>query len=212
MAPDLSPSVAGSVGARPDPTVRRAKRVAALIAVPVALIAGLGVFALLGGFGAGKPSAGPASGPASAQPQATSPVTVAAPVLGDRAATVCRALLSQVPAQLRDRVRRPVTAASGGTGSEQNAAYGDPPIILACGVTTPSYAPEENAVVLSGVCWLTRKGAGGSAVFTTLDREVPIAVTVPASYTQPGQWVIEFSPAIVGSVPSIAKLPFGCTG
>ncbi len=44
------------------------------------------------------------------------------------AAGVCRRSTAQLPATVVGRHRRPVS------GAEQNAAYGDPPITVACGV------------------------------------------------------------------------------
>jgi hypothetical protein len=47
-------------------------------------------------------------------------------------------------------------------------------------------------------------------VWTTVAREVPVTVNVPKAYEAPGQWVIEFSPAVAGSILSIAGAPSGC--
>jgi hypothetical protein len=180
-----------------DEVTRSAARLAALIALPLALVAGLVAFWALGGIhslASSKP-----------RPQATGPVAMAAPSLPDRPATVCRALLSQLPDHIRDRNRRPVTA-----GPEQNAAYGDPAITVACAPSSvPSIAPTADVYVLSGVCWYAATGPKAST-WTTLDREVPVTVTVPASYDSPGQWVAEFSGPIVQSVPSIPNPPSGC--
>jgi hypothetical protein len=130
-----------------------------------------------------------------------------APTLAARPATVCRALLSQLPAALRDRPRRPVTA-----GPEQNAAYGDPAITLACAAGPLPSVPHADLVYpLSGVCWHAVTGPAAST-WTTVDREVPVTVTVPNSYSSPGQWVIEFSPVVGTSVPSITTVPSGCAG
>lgn len=204
--------------ARGDATVRSASRAAALIAVPVALIVGALVFWLLGGFG-GSPAGGPGTagtpaGSPSPAPQSTAPVTIPAPILGERAAEVCRALLSQRPDKLRDRMPRPVTgsAPDGNTGAEQNAAYGEPPITLACGVPAAAPPPEALLAVLSGVCWYQQE-TPATVVLTTVDREVPIAVTVPRTYAEPWQWVVEFSAPIVETVRSATTaVPSGCSG
>jgi hypothetical protein len=127
-----------------------------------------------------------------------------APPLADRPATVCRALLSRLPDALRDRQRRPVTS-----GPEQNAAYGDPAITLACGGPAASVDPAALVYPLSGVCWYAVEGPNAT-VWTTVDREVPVTVTVPKGYTQPGQWVIEFSPAVATAVPKSTSKPTGC--
>jgi len=119
---------------------------------------------------------------------------------------VCRALLSRLPAALRERQRRPVTA-----GPEQNAAYGDPAITLACGGPRASVDPTGFVSLLSGVCWYAVEGPDAST-WTTVDREVPVTVTVPNRYAPPGQWVIEFSPAVGTAVPSGGTPPSGCRG
>ena len=181
-----------------DPVTRSAARWAAAIALPVALVAGFLSYRALTGAAHPAPSATPA-------PQSTGPVTMPAPALADRPATVCRALLSQLPDALRDRHRRPVTA-----GPEQNAAYGDPAITLACGAgPQPSLPPDATVYNLSGVCWYADQGATTTA-WTTVDREVPVTVTVPNSYAGQGQWVIGFSPVIGTSVPGGATNPAGC--
>jgi hypothetical protein len=65
--------------------------------------------------------------------------------------------------------------------------------------------------LLSGVCW-HEAAASGATVWTTLDRLVPVAVTVPSSYAQPGQWVARFSGPLISAMPSISNVPPGCTG
>jgi hypothetical protein len=183
-----------------DQETRGAARLAAAVALPAALVAGLVAFWALGGFGGG-----PGHPAASLGPRATSAVPMVAPSLAVRPATVCRALLAQLPSALRDRPRRPVTA-----GSEQNAAYGDPAITLACGTGPgPSVDPTADVYPLSGVCWYAVPGRD-TTMWSTLDREVTITVTVPNSYSGQGQWVIEFSGPIVASVPSVTKVPSGC--
>jgi len=185
-----------------DQATRGAARLAAGIALPVALLAGLLAFWVFGGFG-GSDRAQPAA--SSPRPQATGPVAMPAPSLPARPATVCRALLSTLPDTLRDRTRRPVSA-----GPEQNAAYGDPAITLACGAgPRPSVDPVAEVYPLSGVCWYAVPGPDTTA-WTALDREVTITVTVPNSYSGQGQWVIGFSGPIVASVPAVTSVPSGC--
>jgi hypothetical protein len=121
--------------------------------------------------------------------------------LDGRQSEVCRALLARMPDKVRDRHRRQVTV-----GSEQNAAFGDPAITLACGGETPQIAATEFVYNLSGVCWM----ADASGIkWTTVDREVPIVINVPKDYDSAGQWVTAFSGAISTTVPS-AHIPTGC--
>jgi hypothetical protein len=183
-----------------DPVTRSAARWAAAIALPVALVVGfLSYRALTAGA---RPTASPSPSPS---PHSTGPVAMPAPALSEPSATVCRALLSQLPDALRDRPRRPVTA-----GAEQNAAYGDPAITLACGAgPQPALPPDATVYELSGVCWYPLPSSDGT-VWTTVDRQVPVTVTVPGSYDGPGEWVIGFSGAIGTAVPALATAAPGC--
>lgn len=168
-----------------DPTTRTARLVATLVAVPLALIAGFAVFQML------KPD-----------PQSTGPVAMAAPPLEAGQVSYCRALLSQLPDAIRDRKQRPVTA-----GAEQNAAYGDPAITMACGGQLASFARTDQVWSMNGVCW--HADATGT-VWTTVDREVPVTVNVPKDYDGSGQWANAFSDPIAASIPNAPNVPSGC--
>ena len=182
-----------------DPDSRHAARTATLAAVPVALLAGVLAFALLGGFGGGTPSA---SG--SATPQPSSTVSVPAQSLSRHAETVCRGFIATLPLTIRGERQRPVS-----TGPEQNAAFGAPPIVVRCGVPAATVPKTATVYRLGGVCYLATRQPTGT-VWTTVDRTVPVAVTVPKQRTSPGQWTAEFSDSIAGAVPSLDKAPTGC--
>jgi hypothetical protein len=178
------------------------------VAVPVALLAGVVSFAMFGsGPGTGGPGApGASADPTTPRPQATSPVTIAAPPLSGRAAAVCRTLLSRLPDTLRGQARRPVTA-----GAEQNAAYGDPPVTVACGTPAATFPATDRVYDLNGVCWHLNTDRAGSTL-TTVDREVPVLVAVPGSRSGPGQWVIDLVDPLIATVPPLpaAGIPSGC--
>lgn len=152
--------------------------------------------ALLAGFVAFQ-----ALKPADPKPPETGPVTMPAKALDGRQTEVCRGLLARMPEKVRDRQRRQVTA-----GPDQNAAFGDPAITLACGGETPPLAQTDFVYHLSGVCWLP--DSAGTR-WTTVDREVPVVVVVPMGYDSPGQWVTAFSGAISSAIPP-AHVPSGC--
>jgi hypothetical protein len=196
-----------------DPTTRSAALWATAIAVPVAILAGILIFWQF------TPADEPAAAPAATQPSVapTTPVQMAAPALSARTAQVCLAVTSQLPNSLRDLPARKVSA-----GPEQNAAYGEPPITVACGVPqpkmcervdggSPGCVPLEAVMfAMNGVCWWGNDGPA-SDVFTTMDREVAVQVTVPGSYQQTAQWANEFSEPVVKTVKSItAGVPSGC--
>lgn len=186
--------------ARRDPVTRTAALWATAVAVPVALLAGW----LLLSSATGRPAAAPSP---SATPgvRSTAPVAMPAPTLAGAAAGVCRTLLVNLPGQLRDLPRRRV-----GAGPEQNAAYGDPPVTVACGSAPAVVRPTDLLFVANGICWHTLQ-VDGAAVLTTVDRTVPVRVTVPAPYGQPVQWANGFAAAVTGAVPrSTAAVPTGC--
>lgn len=184
-----------------DRTMRGAALLATLIALPITLLVAVLAFSKLS---PDAPAAAPTPSATTARVQSTTPVEMAAPALAARPATVCRALLSQLPASIRDLAQRPVTA-----GPEQNAAYGDPALTVACGGTEPTIPATDEVWKINGVCWHPAE-QGDTAVLTTVDRETPITLRVPRSYEQPLQWAAPISSAIVASVPSGGAIPSGC--
>lgn len=186
----------------PDPVTRSAARLALLIALPIALLAGVAAFWRLGGFD------GPRAAGGSATPEvgAGSPVPMPSRSLASGDATACLALIAHLPGNVRGLVQRPVTA-----GQEQNSAYGQPPIMLRCGgVPLPSLAPDATIWNLSGICWYAETSQPDATTWTTLDRRVPVAITLPSKYEGQGDWVQEFTGPIVAWVPSLAKPPRQC--
>ncbi|MEU7752071.1 DUF3515 family protein [Micromonospora sp. NPDC049101] len=193
------PAAAAPVGR--DRSNRGAALVATLIAVPITLLVAVLAVTRLA---PDTPAAAPSPSATTARVQSTAPVEMAAPALAARPAVVCRALLSQLPATIRDLAQRPVTA-----GPEQNAAYGDPALTVACGGTEPTFPATDEVWTVNRVCWhLAEQGA--ETVLTTVDRETPVAVRIPRSYEQPLQWVSPISSTIVASVPSGGAIPSGC--
>jgi hypothetical protein len=199
----------------PDRTTRSAALWATVVAVPVAVLVGLLIFWRVVPSGeAAQP------GPSVTQPAVTptTAVRMAAPKLTAQTAQVCLAVTSQLPTKVRDLPARKVSA-----GPEQNAAYGEPAITVACGVPQPTLCErvdgghagcvplDATMLAMNGVCWY---GADGPAtdLFTTMDREVAVQVAVPSSYEQAGQWANEFSDAVVKTIKSKSSgVPTGCT-
>ncbi|MFG1871827.1 DUF3515 family protein [Micromonospora arborensis] len=184
-----------------DRTIRGAALLATLIALPITLLVALLAFTKLT---PDTPAAAPTPSATTARVQSTDPVQMAAPALATRPATVCRALLSQLPTGIRDLAQRPVTA-----GPEQNAAYGDPALTVACGGTEPTFPSTDEVWTVNRVCWHLAEETEAT-VLTTVDRETLITVRVPRSYEQPLQWVSPISSTIVAAVPSGGAIPSGC--
>ncbi|MDG4767243.1 DUF3515 family protein [Solwaraspora sp. WMMD406] len=231
--PTTSPSAPQPAPGGSDRTTRQAAIWATVVALPLTLIVAFAALSRLApadpadpgtapdaaAAASGAPGAGPDAG-GSAAPVPTAPVPMEAAALDERSAIVCRALLSQLPGTLRDLRQRLVSA-----GAEQNAAYGEPPITVACGVPAATFPPTDLVYPLDGVCWHAAEQPAGeqpageqpageqpaATVWTTVDREVPVRVTVPGSYDEPGQWVIALSDTLIETVPSDREAaPRGC--
>ncbi|MBM0278864.1 DUF3515 family protein [Micromonospora sp. STR1s_6] len=181
--------------------MRGAALLATLVALPITLLVAVLAFNKIS---PDAPAATPTPSATTVGAQSTTPVEMAAPALAARPATVCRALLSQLPESIRDRAQRPVTA-----GPEQNAAYGDPALTVACGGTEPNFPSTDEVWTVNRVCWHLAEQAD-AAVLTTVDRETSITVRVPRAYEQPLQWVPTISSTIVATVPSGGAIPSGC--
>lgn len=169
----------------PDGTAGHSPAViATLVALPAALVAGLLAFWLLGGF---------APAP---RPEATGPVEVALPPPAPPQVTaVCRALVGALPDTVDGHRRRPVRG-----GAERVAAWGEPPIVLRCGVGPPPKTPDE--VGINGVFWAPTT-VGGDTVWTTKSRSVVVEVRVPAGQAEEsGQRIIHpLTGPITATVP-----------
>lgn len=199
----------------PDTSTRSAALWAAAVALPIALIAGVLIFWKL--TPADQPAAAPRPSSSALQTVPSTPVRLDAPRLSAHDAQACLALTSQLPTQVRNLPARKVSA-----GPEQNAAWGEPPITVQCGVAqapmcktvTPGQTGcvplDADLLVMNGVCWYSDDGPA-TKHFTTMDREVAVQVGIPASYEQPAQWANEFSDAVVKTIKSKASsVPTGC--
>ncbi|MFG1778485.1 DUF3515 family protein [Micromonospora sp. NPDC049051] len=202
MTDSVQPDGAATDRPAPDRTTRSAALIATLVALPVTLLVGGLAFAQFSPDEQAEPAASPSA--TVAGPQSTAPVEMAAPALAERPATVCRALLSQLPPTVGDLAQRPVTA-----GPEQNAAYGDPAVTVACGGTEPAVGETDELLIVNGVCWHPTQ-ATDVTVFSTLDRETTVTVRVPGAYQPPAKWLPLISDTVVASVPSGGDAPSGC--
>jgi hypothetical protein len=101
----------------------------------------------------------------------------------DRAA--CAALLDALPARVADQPHRKVT------GSPYAAAWGDPAIVLRCGVGKPAgYDRFARCQRADGVDWFVPESTiadqSKDAVMTTIGRSPAVEVGLPAHYRPEG--------------------------
>ena len=87
----------------------------------------------------------------------------------------CKGLLSDLPPSVAHQPRRTVEDRLAG-------AWGDPPIVLRCGVEKPaSLKPTSQCHEVNGVGWLAERESDGW-LFTTIGRKLYVSLEVPSDY------------------------------
>jgi hypothetical protein len=174
------------------------------VAVPIAVLIAVGSLWAFGGFSGGRSAATPRPTP-TATASAPGLLTLPVRTLTGPAADVCPLVIAHLPDTVLGSARRTVT------GPQQNAAYGEPPITVACGVGAVTVGPTEFLNQLNGVCWISRAADGGT-VWTTVDREVPVSVTVPGDQNGSGQAAAGVALGIGPYDPLLKTRPANCSG
>ncbi|MDQ2837354.1 MAG: DUF3515 domain-containing protein [Actinomycetota bacterium] len=172
-----------------DRTRRRAALIASAIALPITVVLAF----VLTAHGSGHPhSAGSSTSPLAA-------VTVPAPPSPSTAtANACVKVFAQLPVQLGTLAPRKTD-----TDSSFVAAWGNPAIVIRCGVVRPAGLGDPAAAQLldvNSVIWQPDPQQS-QTVYTTVDRSVYVEVTVPAGVDQP-------LPLLA---PAVLALPQLCT-
>lgn len=107
----------------------------------------------------------------------------------------CAELVAALPEVVSDAVRREVAPPS-----TVVAAWGQPPIILRCGVPEPvGTDPTTSVLQVSMVEWLPVAGDGGT-FFTTVGTSPVVEVSVPDDYSPEAQVLVDLAPAIRAEV------------
>jgi hypothetical protein len=111
------------------------------------------------------------------------------------ARTACEALVRALPSHVADQKQRRTT------GSKLGAAWGDPPIVLRCGVGRPAdYDPVTGCQTVNGLDWyVPEKGMNDQSVdvvMTTIGRDPSVQVQLPAQYRPPATAMVDLAPAI----------------
>jgi hypothetical protein len=80
--------------------------------------------------------------------------------------------------------------------SPLTSAWGQPPIVLRCGVPTPTaLTPTSQLLTVDGVDWLPEQLTQGY-LFTTVGRQVNVEVAVPDAYSPEAGVLTDLSPVI----------------
>lgn len=102
-----------------------------------------------------------------------------------------------LPQVVDDAVRRDVAPADPGT-----AAFGDPPIVLRCGLPeVVGYRPDAQLFLVDGVEWFAVRGEGGW-FFSAVGREAVVEVAVPDDYAPESEVLADLAGALRSAVPA----------
>ncbi|MFF3949374.1 DUF3515 domain-containing protein [Streptomyces sp. NPDC001902] len=129
---------------------------------------------------------------------------VAVPSPSASAARMCGALHDALPRKVDGLSKRSVSPVS-----DLTAGWGDPTVVLRCGVPRPemltpgstAYNPTADAVEVNGVSWLIEKTDDGYR-FTTTGRRTFVEVTVPAEYAPEVDPLTDLGRAVETTIPS----------
>jgi hypothetical protein len=126
--------------------------------------------------------------------------TVSVPVPDARAAGYCRALHDALPERVAGLTRHDLKPRS-----ELITGWGNPAIVLRCGVPRPVVDddPEADGVDVNGVGWSVEHGSGGSLRLTTTLRQAYVEVTLPKKYAGDLGPLTDLAGAVKQAVPAL---------
>jgi uncharacterized protein DUF3515 len=131
------------------------------------------------------------------------PVQVDTPDVTPAADLACPVLMGQLPLELAGESSRLVDS-----DTPYAYAWGDPAIVLVCGVAPPAgYVVGTSTIVISGVEWFVDDSDPDVVVWTTVDRNVPVQVSVPTSTDS--ATVTALCPIISTALPYVTPTPGG---
>ena len=137
----------------------------------------------------------PGSVSGSGRPAALGPVQVSPPPPSAVATRDCPAVISHLPGSLAGQPAREARSSS-----PYVASWGDPPLILRCGVPRPAgFTGGSELSVINGVQWLPTQH-GADTVWTAVDRGAYVELTIPGGHT--GTAVVELSAALSQALPA----------
>ncbi|GAA1924498.1 hypothetical protein GCM10009737_27800 [Nocardioides lentus] len=120
--------------------------------------------------------------------------------VGGTDAELCARLVDAVPDEVVQARRRDLEVLSGTDATV--AAWGDPPLVLTCGVGTPAgFSRVASACQdVAGVDWFVpeeqMEDQSREAVATTIGFEPAVELRIPAAYRPPVEVLVELAPAI----------------
>lgn len=124
------------------------------------------------------------------------PLEVDAPELRGTAARTCSELVDALPETVDDVERREVEPADAPA-----AAWGDPAIVLRCGVEMPAAFDDfSTCQETNGIGWFIpdeqMTGSPTEITMTTIGRDVNVEVALPVEHFPPANTMVDLSEAI----------------
>jgi hypothetical protein len=125
---------------------------------------------------------------------------VAVPIPDARTAGYCRALQGALPSQVAGLSRHDLKPRS-----ELIAGWGNPAIVLRCGVPRPVVDdnPEADGVEVDGVGWSIERASGGTMRLTTTLRQAYVEVTLPKKYAGDLGPLTDLAGAVKVTIPAL---------
>lgn len=103
----------------------------------------------------------------------------------------CKAILGALPERLEQRPRRAIEPSSASV-----VAWGDPPIVVRCGVATPTgLTSTSELTIVDGVAWFAEIQRDRT-IFTAIEQQPLVEVSVPAAYAPEAGVLVELAPAM----------------
>ncbi len=107
----------------------------------------------------------------------------------------CTSLVRALPGHVSDQPRRETR------GSDLGAAWGDPPIVLRCGVgRAAGYDKFASCQTANGVDWFAPESMvtdqGADVVLTTIGRTPAVELRLPAQYRPPAAAMVDVAATI----------------
>lgn len=138
----------------------------------------------------------------------TADVEVSPTSPGPAVAEQCTDLVAQLPDRVADQEARSVQPAT-----VLGGAWGDPPIVLRCGVAKPaSLHPDSSCFVVNDIGWLAEQDGRpvtgsepveGGLMFTTIGRSAYVEVSVPPDYQPAADALVDLAGAIAATTEDV---------
>jgi Protein of unknown function (DUF3515) len=138
--------------------------------------------------------------------RANGPVRIAVPQPSADVTAICGQLASRLPETLDGRSRRPTTPES-----DLVRAWGDPPVVLFCGVERPTaLTPTSQLTTVNGLDWLPAD-EDGQWRFTVVGRVAYVELVVPKRDGTPTDLLVELADPIKEADPLSGARSSGAT-